>query len=50
VTREVLHQCMINPALNVKAMLEDNDCFLDKAELFEPLKMMYDSLISTGEI
>ena len=47
-TREVLHQCMVNPALSVKASLEASDCFIEKEELFGPLKLMYDSLIATG--
>ncbi|KAI8473664.1 MAG: PEPCase 1 [Monoraphidium minutum] len=48
-TREVLHQAMINPSMSVKAALEENDCFVDKVELFEPLKKMYDSLMTTGD-
>jgi hypothetical protein len=48
-TREVLHQCMINPNISVRQALAESDCFVDKKELFEPLKLMYDSLIATGE-
>lgn len=28
-TREVLHQCLINPQLNVKQLLEDTDSYLN---------------------
>ncbi|GBF96435.1 phosphoenolpyruvate carboxylase [Raphidocelis subcapitata] len=48
-TREVLHQCMVNPNLSVRAALAEADCFVDKKELFEPLKLMYDSLVATGD-
>jgi phosphoenolpyruvate carboxylase len=48
-TREVLHQCLVNPSLNVKQALEETESFLDVNDLFEPLKVMYDSLVSTGD-
>lgn len=28
-TREVLHQCLINPQLNVRQLLEDTDSYLN---------------------
>jgi hypothetical protein len=40
---------MINPSINVRTALSESDCFADKQELFEPLKLMYDSLVATGE-
>jgi hypothetical protein len=48
-TREVLHQCMVNPNISVRAALAEGDCLVDKAEVFAPLKLMYDSLVATGE-
>lgn len=47
-TREVLHACMVNPHLSVRQSLTEADCFIDKGELFTPLKLMYDSLVATG--
>lgn len=47
-TREVLHQCMVNPNISVRAALAEGDCLVDKAEVFAPLKLMYDSLVATG--
>lgn len=48
-TRDILHQCLIHPQMGVRQALEDNDCFLNKSELFEPLKLMYESLLATGD-
>ncbi|WIA14756.1 hypothetical protein OEZ85_003241 [Tetradesmus obliquus] len=48
-TREVLHQCLINPQLSVRQALLDTDSYLDVQELFEPLHLMYTSLLSTGD-
>ena len=39
----------MNPNLNVKQALEETESFLDVNDLFEPLKVMYDSLVATGD-
>jgi hypothetical protein len=39
---------MVNPHLSVRQSLTEADCFIDKGELFTPLKLMYDSLVATG--
>eukprot|EP00877_Chromochloris_zofingiensis_P014491 jgi/Chrzof1/9296/UNPLg00263.t1_PEPC1[v5.2] len=48
-TREVLHQCLVNPQLNLKQALEETDSFTHVEDLFDPLKLMYESLVSTGD-
>lgn len=48
-TRQVLHQCLVHPNMNIKATLNDNDAYMTVDELFEPLQKMYDSLIATGD-
>lgn len=49
VTRDVLHQCLINTKLNLKATLQERNGYLDIEELYAPLKLMYDSLLFTGD-
>lgn len=45
VTRDVLHQCLIDRRLNAKETLELRNGYLDVEELYYPLKLMYDSLL-----
>jgi len=49
ITREVIHQCLIQPNMDMKAALRERSAYLDIEELYEPLKMMYDSLMETGD-
>lgn len=49
-TREVLHQCLVQTHLNLREMLEnDHDAYYSNEELLHPLKLMYESLLSTGD-
>jgi len=48
-TREVLHQCLIYPTMSVRTALKERAAYADVEELLEPLKLMYDSLMSTGD-
>ncbi|MEW5318243.1 MAG: hypothetical protein WDW38_009481 [Sanguina aurantia] len=48
-TREVLHQCLIHPQMNVKAALEERGSYMDVEEMFKPLELMYTSLHATGD-
>lgn len=50
-TREVLHHCLVHPNLNVLDTLEqDAQAYSDTHELLEPLVLMYNSLLETGDV
>ena len=50
-TREVLHHCLVHPNLNVLDTLEhDPQAYSDTKELLEPLVLMYNSLLETGDV
>lgn len=48
-TRQVLHQCLVHPNMNIKASLNDNGAYMTVEEIFDPLRKMYDSLMATGD-
>eukprot|EP00798_Chlamydomonas_sp_ICE-L_P009929 gene9929-7799_t len=48
-TRETLHQCLVHTNLSVRQALEDNGAFVQVDELSKPLRLMYASLLSTGD-
>ena len=39
----------MHPNLSVRAALAERGAYMDVEELFEPLNMMYDSLMATGD-
>ncbi len=50
-TREVLHHCLVHPNLNVLETLEqDPQAYSDVQQLQEPLVLMYNSLLETGDV
>jgi len=49
VTRQVLHQCLIHSASSVRGALEEAGAYLDDDEIAAPLKLMYTSLLKTGD-
>ncbi|KAG1677399.1 hypothetical protein FOA52_010779 [Chlamydomonas sp. UWO 241] len=49
VTREVLHQCLIMPTMSMTTVLTERNGYMDLEELYEPLRIMYDSLMETGD-
>ncbi|GFR48761.1 hypothetical protein Agub_g10581 [Astrephomene gubernaculifera] len=48
-TRQVLHQCLIHPALSVRAALREAGAYEDAEDMARPLQLMYDSLVATGD-
>lgn len=49
VTREVLHQCLVTPRMHVTNALSDRGAYINADELFEPLLLMYNSLVEMGD-
>jgi phosphoenolpyruvate carboxylase len=45
----VLHQCLVNPALSVKAALDEAGALTSSDELFAPLQLLYESLVATDD-
>ncbi|PNW72303.1 hypothetical protein CHLRE_16g673852v5 [Chlamydomonas reinhardtii] len=48
-TRQVLHQCLIHTHMSVRGALEEAGAYVDIEDMARPLKLMYDSLMSTGD-
>lgn len=49
ITREVLQQCLVHRTANVRASLEERRAYVNVEEMYEPLVLMYESLLSTGD-
>ena len=47
--RQVLHLCLVHTNMNVRTALMERNAYLDIKELYEPMKIMYDSLLATGD-
>ena len=48
--REVLHHALVHPNVNVREYLEnDPEAYYSKAELLEPLTLIYNSLLACGD-
>ncbi len=45
----MLHQCLIHPNMSVREALEEAGAYLDIEDMARPLKLMYDSLLATGD-
>ncbi len=48
-TREVLQQCLVHRTASVRAALAERGAYVDVEEIYKPLKLMYDSLMNTGD-
>ena len=46
---QVLHLCLVHTNMNVRTALMERNAYLDIKELYEPMKIMYDSLLATGD-
>ena len=45
----MLHQCLVHRNLNIRNALSERDGYVEVEQLYRPLKMMYDSLLLTGD-
>jgi phosphoenolpyruvate carboxylase len=48
-TREVLVRCLAEPSINTLDALQAANCYVEKEDLLEPLKIMYESLMEVGD-
>ena len=48
-TPQVLHLCLVHTNMNVKNALQERGAYLSINELLEPMKLMYQSLLATGD-
>lgn len=48
-TRDTLHQCLTNPALNVLEALSNRSSYVNVEDFFRPLQLMHASLLATGD-
>ena len=46
---QVLHLCLVHTNMNVRSALIERGAYINIQELLEPMKLMYDSLIATGD-
>ena len=48
-TREVLVRCLADPTANTLDALQASNCYVEKEDLLETLKVMYESLMEVGD-